>query len=228
MRSAVIDFQGYRSASNSLIVKELSIISISHGSSWHWFFKPPRDVEEVGESKTNFWVKKHIHGLEWNYGDVPYADMKYFLLSITKDFDTLWAKGGEKCTFIEELIDKPVYDLHDFGCPNLKILENDKSACDFHLNTSFVCSLNQAHRLATWIRKNPEAIDFKKEEVRKQSFRNIDSPHHLLSYAGFIRGVKDNVKCVYCGLVYNSKSLINPLKYHKKSRPQCLWFEEEG
>lgn len=228
MSSAVIDFQGYRTAFNSLIIKELSIVSISHGSSWHWFFKPPEDIEEeVGHSKTNLWVKKHIHGLEWDYGDIHYEDIKYLLQDATEDFDILWGKGMEKCKFIEELLDKPVYDLHDFGCPNLKQLDNDKIACHFHFNSSLVCSLNQAHRLATWVRENPEAVNFKKEDVRKRTFRNIDSPHHLLSFAGFIKDVKDKIKCVYCGLSYDTKSFINPLRYHKANSPQCLWFKEE-
>ncbi|MGR0202353.1 hypothetical protein, partial [Klebsiella pneumoniae] len=79
-----------------------------------------------------------------------------------------------------------VYDLHEFGCPNFKQLENCKIVCHFHLNSSFVCSLNQAHRLATWVRKNDEAVNFKKEEVRKNTFVNIISPpHNLLSFAGF-------------------------------------------
>lgn len=227
MHSAVIDFQGYQTASKSLIVKELSLVSISHGSSWHWFFKPPQDVEEVGQSKTNLWVKRHIHGLEWDYGDVPYEDMRYLLQYAAKDFDILWGKGMEKCKFLEELVDKPVYDLHEFGCPNLKVLENCKTACHFHLNSSFVCSLNQAHRLASWIKRNPDAVNFENEVVRKRTYQNITTDHHLLSTAGFIRLPKDKVKCIYCDLVYDTKSPVNPLRYHKANSPQCMWFEGE-
>lgn len=228
MHSAVIDFQGYRTASNSLIVKELSVVSLDYGSSWHWFIKPPQDVnQDVEYLKTNLWVKKNIHGLEWNIGDIPYEDLKPILQDVTADFDTLWGKGLEKCNLIEELIGRAVYDLHDFDCPNLKQLKNDKPTCDFHINSSFVCSLNQAYRLAAWMKINSEAVNFKNPDIRKKTFKNIDSPHHLLSFAGFIRDAKDEVKCVYCKLFFDIKSNTNPLKYHNTNSPQCPWFVEE-
>lgn len=228
--SAVIDFQGFRGDRGSFIVKELTIVDTRHGTSWHWFFKPPANASDgCGEKSCNKWVKKNIHDIDWNYGQYRYEDLKTLISDVTRAYDILWCKGLEKCNVLEDLIEQPVYDLHNFNCPNLKSLDDDSITCHYHLDkVNFVCSYNQAHRLAMWIRKHPEAANFKKEEIRRQTYGNISSPHHLLSFNGFIRGYGDQVKCVYCGLIYDINSTTSLFKFHRANNPNCTWFDEQS
>lgn len=228
--SAVIDFQGFRGDKGVMIVKELTIVDTHHGSAWHWFFKPPVNISDTfGEKSCNRWVKKNIHDIDWNYGTYRYEDLKDLVSNVTQAYNVLWCKGLEKCKFIENLVHQPVYDLYDFHCPNLKSLEEDSISCHYHLlKPGFVCSYNQAHRLAAWIRKHPEAVDFKKEDVRRHTYGSIDSPHHLLSFNGFVRGFGDRIKCAYCGLMYDITSPTGLFKFHRANNPKCPWFLEQS
>lgn len=223
LRSAVLDFQGFRSCSGSFIVKELTIVDTAHGTAWHWIFRSPAN-DPARNKRSNLWVTKNIHGIDWNYGEIDYDSLLHVVSNITNSYDIIFCKGMEKATFIEKLIKHAVYDLHDFDCPSLKCLEEDTISCHYHLGKpSYVCSLNQAHRLAAWVRKHPDLVNFENEEIRRLTFGATVSRHHLLSFNGFIRGYGNELTCVYCKLKINvDNSSAKIFEFHRINSPGCL------
>lgn len=226
--SAVVDFQGFKTEEGSLLVKELTIIDTIHAVPWHWIFRPPTDQKiSTASLKCNRWAKKNLHGIDWSHGDYSYEDLKKIVSGVVRGYSFIWGKGAEKCKFIEDLVGQAVYDLHNFNCPNLKSLENDKVSCHYHLDMpNYVCSYNQAQRLARWIRQNPQAVDFMKEDVRRNTFGGENQISDLLPFNGFIRGYDKEARCIYCGLTYKTESPINVFDYHMENSPNCPWFKE--
>ena len=224
--SAVLDIQCFQQSTDpKLIIKELTVLDTSTAAAFHWLFKPPPGPSQ-SDTPTNIWLRKKLHGIKWYDGEVDYKDLKDLLCSATKAFDVLFAKGLEKCKFLEGIIERPVYNLEYFGCPALKQLEDGLIKCHYHTdNPGYTCSLNQSHKLGEWIRKNQIKVDFYREEVRRATYGDATSPYNLFSFSGFIRGLADSVICFYCKLSFNTQSGVCPYSFHKKTNPDCFMFQ---
>lgn len=232
-RVAVIDFQAYIDVVNGrrdFIIKELSIVDVKQSTSQHWFFKPPHQNDQLSE---NLWAMQNLHGISWDDGEIEYDKLMITITTATEQYDYLYAKGLEKCIFLEDILKRPVYDLHNFSCPSLKKLRDTAIKCRYHRNGSwnkYVCSLNQAHNLALWMETNPKNVDLSIESVRRNTFNNktinMKPEHMLLAFNGFIRGWKTTANCYFCNLKFKTLSTcaISPYSYHKTNNPQCQWF----
>src|SRR6266576_3556161 len=122
-KTYIIDFQAFKDGRNKFIMKELAIISCSANKIVHCIIKPPYGFSSLFSKRKNqvMWLKKNVHGLDWNDGYItPGAAMVLFQETV-KDADRLLVKGSERCKFIQNLFPtKVVIDLDDLDCPPAK------------------------------------------------------------------------------------------------------------
>lgn len=118
--------------------------------------------------------------------------------------------------------------------------KKDVKKCLYHhwYAPGFVCTSQNAHRLADWCAANLELLDLNLSAVRERTFRGweLTSPSaEELADAGFVRltSTRDCAKCVYCGLVlYQWLHGDDPLADHDFNSPYCKFlryrWQEEG
>lgn len=232
MSTAVIDFQGYLSSQNSFIIKELSIIDVDHPTQLRqWLFKPPTQFNGNPNSLANKWIYKNLHGISWEAGTVDYSELENVLQSATSSYVYLFAKGLEKCKFLEQLTGKDVFNLQDFGCPSLKCLPAlEFTKCDYHRGVNYSCSLKFAKKLSLWICHNRSNVDFNNAKVREKTYNQyhgIINPE-FLAFNGFIHSRNHTIKCIYCNAEFDDSIVECPCNLHKLYNSNCRWFVKQG
>lgn len=149
MNSAVVDFLSLRDMDNKFVVKELAINI--NGSTGHWMFRKPFSMKLDNKSwKLNKWVTDRYHGIELYDGEVPYEMLKPIVKKYLADVDNIFTKGLEKCTFLEDIVEKPVFDLNVYNCPKHF---NKQQKCLFHVNVgneNFECALQNCNSNYDW------------------------------------------------------------------------------
>lgn len=234
MEAAVIDFQAFMGIGPSrFIVKEVSVMDLDTLAEQSFLFKPPREIPKE-RSPCDIWLKKHHHHLEWSQGDIEYFMLEDVLFKSTKKFRFLFAKGIEKCDFLEGLLRKYVYDLEVFGCPALKKLAESLKCdrCPHHEGKKYVCAHLQTIGLAKWAVANKEKIDLRDPRVRLETFKrwSVLVDPSKLSQQGFvhIRKTKSGIRCVYCGLEMTKIDPTNdPQVHHKQLSPDCVYVKNK-
>lgn len=98
---AVVEFHGFRDNNNLFIVKELAIVGDSFQT--QVLFKPPYDqsVLNAKMQTNNRWLSRHVHGIRWEEGDVPYDEE--IIRNLCKPFTVIYTKGLEKVKFLQNL-----------------------------------------------------------------------------------------------------------------------------
>lgn len=122
-KSVVLDIEGYNFRNSKFIVKELAVCGDYLDSI---VFGPPKEYSTltVDELKTYTWLFKHLHGLDWNTGDLNYCYLRQICESIKLRYPgaKFYSKGVEKSLIVAELLDTPVFNLEDLGCPKVNFL----------------------------------------------------------------------------------------------------------
>ncbi|XP_050528095.1 E3 ubiquitin-protein ligase MARCHF2-like [Daktulosphaira vitifoliae] len=98
----IVDIQGIVAADRSFLVKELTVIAIDCTSFAHWMFKHPKSIE--GDAKTNFWLKKYLHGMDTRCGDVEYNELPRIMKLLR--CETIYVKGAVKKRVVEKHMSK--------------------------------------------------------------------------------------------------------------------------
>ena len=57
-------------------------------------------------------------GINWDDGSIPYSTIIQNLSEATANFANLYSKGNTKCRLLTDLLDRPITNLDDFGCPS--------------------------------------------------------------------------------------------------------------
>jgi len=157
---AIIDFQAFVDDHNNYIVKELSVIDLQTYASQHWIFKAPYGCEflEKETIRTNRWLSKHYHKLDWWKGDVNYDQLAKILEDINTKYCVIYVKGSKKKALIKEYIfDSLIIDLEEYGCPSLKhITTKRQGAYCFHHNNNreTTCAVYRINGLAEWLERS--------------------------------------------------------------------------
>jgi len=92
------------------------------------------------------------NGLNWDDGHIPYTQLASVLSESAAGFAHLYAHGDSKCTFISQLLDRPVHNLEDFNCPSPRYFRpkfNCTKPCN--RNPSFRYATRHAHSLYEWL-----------------------------------------------------------------------------
>jgi hypothetical protein len=103
---AVVEFEQLCGTQNETVVKELSIAG--HSVLETFQFQSPYGMRPHGNSE---------NGLNWDDGHIPYTQLASVLSEAAAGFAHLYAYGDSKCTFISQLLGRPVHNLEDFNCP---------------------------------------------------------------------------------------------------------------
>ena len=121
-RSVVLDFEGFRHQKNTLIVKELAIITSDYSDSL--IFLPPINFNFLpkSEQKAYNWLTNYLHGLHWDSGDYLYLNSNQIIQSfvLRNPNAIFYAKGKEKADFLSKYLDRKVVNLDDLGCPRVE------------------------------------------------------------------------------------------------------------
>ena len=142
---AVIDAQGFRSNTNELIFKELSILSLDGKISQTYLFEPPANLQQ--SFRTNTWLTNNHHGLKWSDGNTPYHHVESIFSEINLKFDKFFVKGVEKRLWLWQYLSKEMENVEERGCPALHKLKGGR----FCLKNHSVCSLNNAEKIRKFI-----------------------------------------------------------------------------
>jgi len=138
---AVVDFEQLCGTQNETIVKELCVAA--HNVIETFQFQSPYAMRPHGNSE---------NGLNWDDGHIPYTQLASVLSEAVAGFAHLYAYGDSKCTFISQLLGRPVHNLEDFNCPSPRYFR-PKFSCTkpCHRNPSFRCATRHAHSLYEWL-----------------------------------------------------------------------------
>lgn len=156
--AVVVDFQAFKSRSNSFILKELAIVSCRDNTIVHYFIKPPQPYDYlcVDFQKRINYTTDNIHNIPWDYGHVEFKDALRVLNEFVRSASVVYVKGSERKTYLEKIIiwDIPVVDLDNFNCPKAYILPSALlQLCPFggHFKTDWRCALKNAQKYKQWI-----------------------------------------------------------------------------
>lgn len=154
----ICDLQGFRGNQNEFIVKEASFISVNEDKYQSFVFRPPFSFTELNDiqKKGAIYIERHIHGLSWESGHIPYIELKNVLKQILKDYKIVLVKGAEKKKFLEENtpVDITVTDLEDYNCPSMKEFKHLSSKkCFYHNTNSYNCAYENVRLLLEWYKK---------------------------------------------------------------------------
>ena len=100
---AVLDFEQLCGTQNETVVKELSIAG--HNVFETFQFQIPYAMRPHGNRE---------NGLNWDDGHIPYNQLSSVLNEAVAGFAHLYAYGDSKCTWISQLLGRPVHNLEDF------------------------------------------------------------------------------------------------------------------
>ena len=157
MMSVVVDIQCLMQAGGEYIVKELSVVDMYYYSSSHWLFKPPKtDGRDLKSLKTNYWLSKNLHFLNWEDGYIEYEELFVIMSFIALNYNRVYVKGLQKKNVLSKFIsESKVINLEDYGCPKLATLipRIVNVHCINHSKTSKACTHYRAYAILSWMKE---------------------------------------------------------------------------
>jgi len=129
----------------------------------HWLFKSPEPARAWSDHiyVTNRHVRNHVHGIPSPYGHEPAWKVKMNLRSALNGYTKIYSKGHEVCHLLTSLIDHPVIDLADLGCPSIRdiiytVYNSSKPICPLE---SHACTRLKTRLLREWLNDNHKPDD---------------------------------------------------------------------
>jgi len=151
----VVDIECFRFQNKEWIVKEIAVCSDYLDS---LVFKPPYSSRLLSPSvgKSYKWITNNLHGISWDSGDYPYERLLTFIESVKLRFPSsnFYAKGLEKCEFLELLFERSFTDLDDLKCPKISDLPSLDITCSQRSlahSESFHCARKKAQAYNIWL-----------------------------------------------------------------------------
>lgn len=153
MGKVIVDFQAGVDG-KVFVIRELAMEDLENEWRRSWLFQiPPEHIS----SKTNQWLSKHFHGLDFVSGYEPYENLHRILKDETEPFQYVFAKGLEKCKLLSDIIERPVIELAKyFDVPKLDSLPPTSTKCNLycHQTEKFTCAVKNCSKLKNWILNN--------------------------------------------------------------------------
>lgn len=148
----IVDIQGLvAAADHSFLVKEMTAVDLDSMSLAHWVFKHPNNVAD--DKKTTYWLKKYMHGLDTEIGDVEYAELPK-IMSLLR-CETIYVKGVQKKQVLQQYLPgQRVIEIEEECPPLRKLCVEFQPRCIRHMNNYEVCSLYKAMCLKQWLIDN--------------------------------------------------------------------------
>lgn len=156
----ILDFQGFKTEKNEIIIKELAIISTDDQVYELHLFKSPYSFHQLPQEvrKQVVWLEKHFHGLFWNSGYKDFSSLQDVFTNVFKFGGKVYVKGIEKYSFVRELLSRfsvCVINFEDLDCPSLKIIKQQLNhskikPCPFDHPTDHCAYCNVQWLLEWW------------------------------------------------------------------------------
>ena len=156
--------QGFQSQYGK-VLKEIAIAYDEVGEIHTRSFQPPFEWTLLDDKskRTNWWLTKHYHGLEWDEGRVPYHEMKMTLCDLLMHGrnTTTYVAGLEQVRWLRDIMHDcklTICDLQEeYGCPSFRKLtaanrEKHQLTC-YNSDHHSVCARKNAQLLQDWFWK---------------------------------------------------------------------------
>ena len=116
----IIDLEGFQ-LRKDFYLKELAFYNPNTMTCWTDLFNPPFDRQFVKKMYATDmdWATRHLYGLTWEEGQYPYS-LSATMISHFGSTHQLYAKGHEKCLWVQQYMTYPMIDLEKYGCPASK------------------------------------------------------------------------------------------------------------
>jgi len=111
----VIDIAALWSEDKKYIIKE--IVIVNRYEIYASKIKSPKYLRP--DYKTNYWLKKFKHRLEWNDDGIHLYEVKRKLNELIRDGACVKSKGLDKCRRLQEIFNIPIYNIEEDGCPKI-------------------------------------------------------------------------------------------------------------
>lgn len=153
----IVDVQGFKKQYNQFIFKELAIVPLEEDAQpTVYLFQSPHDwnLLEPRYKCENSWLMRNYHGLCWQGGDVPYADLEDILKVSLRCASKVFVKGLEKVKWLENIIPN-VRNIEDLDCPSIvKLHKNKNDPCSNHnlkICQNSQCAASNALAMKRWL-----------------------------------------------------------------------------
>ncbi len=155
-RNVVIDIECFRHSALDWIVKEMAVSGAYLDS---MSFKEPISFEELSKParRSHAWVTANLHGIPWYSGQYEHDRLYSYVESIKLRYPgaRFYAKGEEKCEFLNRLFKKKFHNLDDVGCPRVDQLNtSDFTYCPSYPlihSKNLHCARRKANAYANWL-----------------------------------------------------------------------------
>lgn len=239
----IVEFNAYQDNNKHFIVKELAVVSIEQRSYIVLHFLPPYSLESLNKKSRHVvhWLENKFHRLAWSSGNLPYNEDIIYKTIKALNPSTILTKGLQKQQYLHRLFgydgDTKVLNIETEGCPKPVTIDTSPLCPITEHNSGqqqggeIKCALHIALHNAEWLTKpstSPSTADFTREKDRLDTFlnwqvENAFSPSAKLAEYGFqYEGVKDALKCVWCGVTFSDFSVCTNVRdMHTRYSPQC-------
>lgn len=155
---ALVDFQYVNGDNNRIFIKELAYMMGSSVVPHYFLFNSPFDIRELSkETQTqNENCKTHIHGLDWDHGDLEYTTVGN-VLSPLNNFKYIFVFGIVKKDFLEKYLKSTIINLENQIC--FSNLNNYFTNCPLHTDKRYKCALNNLFKIFVYMEKNEHRIE---------------------------------------------------------------------
>ena len=152
------------------LCKEIGVMNLRTKQVMCNTLQPPENVtwNDLPENckAQNGYLKDHIHGISFSEGCMVYTELADMLVRTCAAYENgIYTKGSEKCTFLSNILEKPILNLEDipnlYTVNDLQIVNVEQNsrvryACFHDHNSSsgrIHCCLNKMYRHKSKLRK---------------------------------------------------------------------------
>lgn len=151
----VLSIECLRGLGNGFIIKELAIIELKHNDeqniqNLHFEAPYPSYLLPNYIRRTNRWITRTLHGMEWGDGYIPYSKLKILLSDAIGSDKNIFAKGSENCAILSNILGREVSNLEIFGCPKVDDIDIPMVSCIWN-HRSKSCAINKGLKYASWL-----------------------------------------------------------------------------
>lgn len=179
----VIDIECFRYRNETWVVKEIAVCGDYIDSIT---LKPPysRDKLSANACRAFSWITANIHGMNWNSGDCSYDRLDSFVKGIRLRYpdSIFFAKGLEKCLFLEQLFHQEFMNLDDSSCPKISELILSETV-QYHNSTSHTntqhCARKKVQAYSNWLKCNVINGVYENQLITKFSGISLDNSRQV-------------------------------------------------
>lgn len=157
-KPCVIELQAFRGNKDEYIIKELVILDLLTCVVYSFLFKPPFPFKKLNAKakKTNKWLVKNFHNIEWCEGFTSYKNLENIMYHFCNEFTTIYTKGIEKRDWIQMYTTCRVINVQMSKDDHFNTFENICISVKSKNHRKSQCALKNVYRLAAFLEQTIE------------------------------------------------------------------------